>query len=58
MKVIEKFAREVIDSGTYKEMDYVYLVNKIKALVGDEDEEYDENSDAFTDSDDTEDPEA
>ncbi len=43
MKVIEKFAYEVIDSGTYKELDYVYLVNKIKALVGDEDEEYDEN---------------
>ena len=43
MKVIEKFAHEVIDSGTYKELDYVYLVNKIKALVGDEDEEYDEN---------------
>ncbi len=43
MKVIEKFAYEVIDSGTYKELDYVYLVNKIKALVGDKDEEYDEN---------------
>ncbi len=41
MKVIEKFAYEVIDSGTYKELDYVYLVNKIKALVGDKDEEYD-----------------
>ena len=35
MKVIEKFAHEVIDSGRYKELDYVYLVNKIKALVGD-----------------------
>ena len=43
MKVIEKFAYEVIDSGTYKELDYVYLVNKIKALVGEKDEEYDEN---------------
>ena len=43
MKVIEKFAHEVIDSGTYKELDYVYLVNKIKVLVGDEDEEYDGN---------------
>lgn len=41
MKIIEKFADEVIASGAYKELDRVYVINKIKALVGDEDQEYD-----------------
>lgn len=41
MKIIEKFADEVIASGAYKELDRVYVINKIKALVRDEDQEYD-----------------
>ena len=41
MKIIEKFADEVIASGAYKELDRVYVINKIKALVGDDDQEYD-----------------
>lgn len=43
MKVIEKFADEVISSGTYQPLDRTYLINKIKGLVGDEDEEYDKD---------------
>lgn len=43
MKAIEKFADEVIESGSYKPLDRVYVVNRIKALVGDEDQEYDKN---------------
>lgn len=39
MKVIEKFADEVIASGSFEPLDRVYIINKIKALVGDEDEE-------------------
>lgn len=39
MKIIEKFANEVIASGSYQPLDRVYLINKIKSLVGDEDEE-------------------
>ena len=39
MKVIEKFADEVINSGTYQPLDRVYVVNKIRGLVGDHDEE-------------------
>lgn len=42
MKIIEKFADEVIESGAYQELDSVYIINKIKALVGDKDQEYDE----------------
>ena len=42
MKIIEKFADEVIESGAYQELDRVYIINKIKALVGDEDQECDE----------------
>ncbi|MDE7049349.1 MAG: UDP-glucose--hexose-1-phosphate uridylyltransferase [Lactobacillus sp.] len=42
MKVIEKFADEVIESGIYKSLDRVYVVNRIKSLVGDQDQEYDE----------------
>lgn len=44
MKVIEKFADEVIASGAYHELDRVYVINKIKALVGDKDQTYDEKS--------------
>ena len=36
MKVIEKFADEVINSGAYEPLDRVYVINKICALVGDE----------------------
>ncbi|GAA3634915.1 UDP-glucose--hexose-1-phosphate uridylyltransferase [Lactobacillus hamsteri] len=43
MKVIEKFADEVIASGSYEPLDRVYVINKIKALVGDKDEEIKEN---------------
>lgn len=39
MKVIEKFADQVIASGSFKPLDRVYVINKIKALVGDEDED-------------------
>lgn len=39
MKVIEKFAQEVIDSGAYEPLDRVYIINKIRGLVGDDDEE-------------------
>ena len=41
MKIIEKFADEVIANGAYKELDRVYVINKIKALVGYDDQEYD-----------------
>ena len=44
MKVIEKFAQDVINSGSYKPLDKVYVINKIKALVGDDDEELTENN--------------
>ncbi|RVU71685.1 MULTISPECIES: UDP-glucose--hexose-1-phosphate uridylyltransferase [Lactobacillus] len=37
MKLIEAFADEAISNGSYEELDRVYLINKIKALVGDED---------------------
>lgn len=39
MKVIEKFADEVINSGAYEPLDRVYVINKIRGLVGDHDEE-------------------
>ncbi|MGQ5709361.1 UDP-glucose--hexose-1-phosphate uridylyltransferase [Lactobacillus sp. PSON] len=39
MQVIEKFADEIIKSGSYKPLDKVYVINKIRALVGDKDEE-------------------
>ena len=39
MKVIEKFADKVISSGAYKPLDRVYVINKIRGLVGDHDEE-------------------
>ena len=42
MKVIEKFAGEVINSGAYEPLDRVYVINKIRGLVGDHDEEENE----------------
>ncbi|WP_288556908.1 UDP-glucose--hexose-1-phosphate uridylyltransferase [uncultured Lactobacillus sp.] len=39
MKVIEKFADEVINSGAYQPLDRVYVINKIRGLVGDYGEE-------------------
>ncbi len=39
MKVIEKFADEIINSGAYQPLDRVYVINKIRGLVGDHDEE-------------------
>ncbi|KRM04764.1 UDP-glucose--hexose-1-phosphate uridylyltransferase [Lactobacillus kitasatonis] len=39
MKVIEKYADEVINSGAYQPLDRVYVINKIRGLVGDYDEE-------------------
>lgn len=39
MQVIEKFADEVIESGAYEAMDRVYIINRIRGLVGDTDEE-------------------
>lgn len=39
MKVIEKFANEIINSGTYQPLDRVYLINKIRGMIGDQDEE-------------------
>ena len=39
MKVIEKFADEVINSGAYQPLDRVYVNNKIRGLVGNHDEE-------------------
>lgn len=43
MKVIEEFADQIIKSGSYKPLDRVYVINKIKALVGDQDEEVNGN---------------
>ncbi|XKU95678.1 UDP-glucose--hexose-1-phosphate uridylyltransferase [Lactobacillus acidophilus] len=39
MKVIEKFADQVVNSGAYEPLDRVYVINKIRGLVGDHDEE-------------------
>ncbi len=39
MKVIEKFADQVVNSGAYEPLDQVYVINKIRGLVGDHDEE-------------------
>lgn len=43
MKVIEAFADKVIAHGSYSPLDRVYVINKIKALVGDQDEEFTTN---------------
>ncbi|MDL2056589.1 UDP-glucose--hexose-1-phosphate uridylyltransferase [Limosilactobacillus reuteri] len=37
MKLMEKFADQVIASGTYEPLDRVYVLNKIRGFVGDED---------------------
>ncbi|WP_289761896.1 UDP-glucose--hexose-1-phosphate uridylyltransferase [Lactobacillus intestinalis] len=37
MDLFEKFADEVIEHGSYKELDRVYIINKVKDLVGYED---------------------
>lgn len=37
MKLMEKYANEVINSGAYKPLDKVYVMNKIRSFVGDED---------------------
>lgn len=37
MKLIEKFADQIIDSGAYKPLDKIYVMNKIRGFVGDED---------------------
>lgn len=39
MGLIEQYAQAVIDAGTYEPLDKRYLVNKIRALVGDQDAE-------------------
>lgn len=39
MKLIEQFAATVVDSGTYEPMDQIYVTNKLRALVGDQDAE-------------------
>ncbi|WP_289683370.1 UDP-glucose--hexose-1-phosphate uridylyltransferase [Lactobacillus intestinalis] len=43
MDLFEKFADEVIEHGSYKELDHVYIINKVKALVGDDDAEVEGN---------------
>lgn len=43
MKLIEKYADEVIKSGAYQPLDKIYVMNKIRGFVGDEDVE--ENND-------------
>ncbi|MCC4413130.1 UDP-glucose--hexose-1-phosphate uridylyltransferase [Limosilactobacillus reuteri] len=39
MKLMEKFADQVIASGTYEALDRIYVLNKIRGFVGDEDVE-------------------
>ena len=39
MELIEGFAEKVIASGAFQPMDKIYVMNKIRALVGDEDVE-------------------
>ena len=39
MKLMEKFADQVIASGTYEPLDRIYVINKIRGFVGDEDVE-------------------
>lgn len=42
MKVIKKFTDEAIESGRFKEIDRRYLINKIYALIGKSDVDWDE----------------
>lgn len=39
MKLMEEYADKVIASGAYEPLDRIYVLNKIRALVGDEDGE-------------------
>lgn len=39
MKLMEEFADQVIASGTYEPLDRIYVLNKIRGFVGDEDVE-------------------
>jgi UDPglucose--hexose-1-phosphate uridylyltransferase len=39
MKLLEEYADKVIKSGAYEPLDRIYVLNKIRALVGDEDVE-------------------
>ncbi len=39
MKLMEEYADKVIASGAYEPLDRIYVLNKIRALVGDEDVE-------------------
>lgn len=39
MELIEGFAEKAIASGAFQPMDKIYVMNKIRALVGDEDAE-------------------
>ena len=39
MKLLEEYADKVIESGAYEPLDRIYVLNKIRALVGDEDVE-------------------
>ncbi|NDO56474.1 UDP-glucose--hexose-1-phosphate uridylyltransferase [Lactobacillus reuteri] len=43
MKLMEKFADQVIASGTYEPLDRIYVLNKIRGFVGDEDVEAKDN---------------
>jgi len=38
MTVIEQFVNQVIESGTYEEMDRFYVANKFRGFVGDDDQ--------------------
>ena len=39
MKLLEEYEDKVIESGAYEPLDRIYVLNKIRALVGDEDVE-------------------
>lgn len=39
MKLLEEYADKVIENGAYEPLDRIYVLNKIRALVGDEDVE-------------------
>ncbi|WP_137597651.1 UDP-glucose--hexose-1-phosphate uridylyltransferase [Paucilactobacillus kaifaensis] len=39
MSMIEQFVQQIIENTSYEELDRVYLVNRVRALVGDQDKE-------------------
>lgn len=45
MSMIEQFVQKIIAGTSYEELDHFYLVNKVRALVGDQDGEITVNSD-------------